>query len=77
MEWHSRYGQVNPVLVRVLSLVILSNQNYGYANRSLAEEMVRLLVNNFSVLKLDFRTNCYNFGTLVFHLLKTMDSIKA
>ncbi|CAN6340077.1 unnamed protein product [Urochloa humidicola] len=77
MEWHSRYGQVNPVLVRVLSLVILSNQNYGYANRSLAEEMVRLPVNNFSVLKLDFRTNCYNFGTLVFHLLKTMDSIKA
>ncbi|CAN6344792.1 unnamed protein product [Urochloa humidicola] len=76
MEWHSRYGQVNPVLVRVLSLVILSNQNYGYANRSLAEEIVRLPVNNFSVLKLDLRTNSYNFRALVFHLLKTMDSIQ-
>ncbi|CAL4896376.1 unnamed protein product [Urochloa decumbens] len=77
MEWRSRYGQVNnPVLVRVLSMVILSNQNYGYGNRSLAQEIVRLPVNNFSVLKLDLRTNYHDFGTLIFDLLKSLDSIQ-
>ncbi|CAL4910998.1 unnamed protein product [Urochloa decumbens] len=76
MEWRSRYGQVNnPVLVRVLSMVILSN-NYGYGNRSLAQEIVRLPVNNFSVLKLDLRTNYHDFGTLIFDLLKSLDSIQ-
>ncbi|PAN16549.1 hypothetical protein PAHAL_3G068200 [Panicum hallii] len=78
MGWVTRYGEADAVRRRVLSMVIIDNDDGRCdAVRSFAEEIVRLPVNNFSVLKLELRTNDgHAFGTDVLQLLKTLNTVQ-
>ncbi|XP_072148436.1 uncharacterized protein [Setaria viridis] len=77
MEWWGRDGQLsNPVRVRVLSLVIVYHTNYHAVDRTFGEEILRLPVNNFSILKLELRSMWHVFGEVVFDLLKTLNAIQ-
>ncbi|RLN00217.1 hypothetical protein C2845_PM06G10980 [Panicum miliaceum] len=76
MEWRSRSGQLDPVRVRVLSLVVVFNASYEDASRSFAEEIAGLPVSNFSIFKLEIRSMWHDFGAVVFDSLKAVTAIQ-
>lgn len=60
----------------VLQILFLKDTNGPHARRSFAEEIPRLPVNNFSVLKLELKMEGRDFGSLVVHLLKILNGIQ-
>ncbi|RLN31064.1 hypothetical protein C2845_PM05G08480 [Panicum miliaceum] len=76
MEWRIRNGQLDPVRVRVLSLVVVFNASYEDASRSFAEEIAGLPVSNFSIFKLKIQSMWHDFGAVVFDSLKAVTAIQ-
>ncbi|RLM97991.1 hypothetical protein C2845_PM06G10990 [Panicum miliaceum] len=76
MESSSEQGHVVDNLVHVLSLVIIIFDGNPSVNRSFAEEIACLPVNNFSVLKLEVPQLERFTGPLVLHLLNTLNVVQ-